>query len=50
MEKNCTVYSINVQDGVIVLDLKKLESPVTNMEGDWIKEHEKQFGEKTSFF
>lgn len=50
MEKNCTVASIGVQDGVIVLELKKWESPMPDMNGEWVKEHEKQFGEKPSFF
>lgn len=50
MEKNCAVTSISVQDGVIVLELKKWESPMPDMNGEWVKEHENQFGEKTSFF
>lgn len=50
MEGNCTVSSINVQDGVIVLELKKWESPVTDLDCEWAKEHEKRFGEKPSFF
>ncbi len=50
MEKNCTVSSISVNDGTLVLELKKWESPKTDMDGDWVKEHEKQFGEKPSFF
>lgn len=49
-ERNCNVSSISVQDGVIVLELKKLESPMPDMNGEWAKEHEKQFGEKPSFF
>ena len=50
MEKNCTVSSISVQDGAIVLELKKWESSKTDMDADWVKEHEKQFGEQPSFF
>ena len=50
MEKNCTVSSISANDGTIVLKLKKWESPQTDMDADWVKEHEKQFGEKPSFF
>lgn len=50
MEKNCTVSSTSVQDGAIVLELKKWESPKTDLDGEWAKEHEKQFGEKSSFF
>jgi hypothetical protein len=50
MEKNCTVSSISVQDGVIILELKKWESPKTDLDDERAKEHEKQFGEKPSFF
>lgn len=50
MEKNCTVSSISAKDGAIVLELKKWESPKTDMDAEWVKEHEKQFGEKPSFF
>ena len=50
MEKNSTVSSISVQDGVIILELKKWETPKTDLNGEWAIEHEKQFGEKPSFF
>ena len=50
MEKNCTVSSISANDGTIVLELKKWEASQTDMDADWVKEHEKQFGEKPSFF
>lgn len=49
-EGNCTVSSINVQDGVIALKLKKWESPMPDLDGEWAKEHEKRFGNKPSFF
>ena len=50
MDKDCTVSSIGTQNGVIVLELKKWESPVADLDDEWTKEHEKQFGEKPSFF
>ena len=50
MEGNCSVSSITVQDGVIVLELQKWEYPMTDLDSEWAKEHEKQFGEKPSFF
>lgn len=50
MEKGCIVSSISTQNGAIVLELKKWEYPHVDMDADWVKEHEKQFGEKPSFF
>lgn len=50
IEKNCCVSSISTQDGMIVLGLKKLETPVADANSDWVKEHEKQFGTAPSFF
>ncbi len=50
MEKNCCVSSITARDGIIVIELKKWFSPITDMNSDWIKEHEKQFGTAPGFF
>lgn len=50
MDKNCIVSSISAKDGTIVLEFLKWESPKTDMDADWVKEHEKQFGKKPSFF
>ncbi len=50
MEKNCFISSIGTQDGMIVLKLKKLETPVAATSSDWAKEHEKQFRTAPSFF
>lgn len=50
IEKNCTVSAISAKGDAIVIELKKWESNMPDMNGDWVKEHEKQFGEKPSFF
>lgn len=50
MEKDCSVSTISTQDGVIVLELQKWESPITDKNGEWVKEHEKQFGKEPGFF
>jgi len=50
MEKNCCVSSIGTRDGMIVLELKKLDTPIADANSDWVKEYEKQFGTTPSFF
>jgi len=50
MEKNCCVSSIGTRDGMIVLELKKLDLPIADAGSDWVKEYEKQFGTTPSFF
>ena len=50
MEKNCCVSSIGTRDGMIVLELTKLDSPIADTNSDWAKEYEKQFGTAPSFF
>lgn len=50
MGKNCTVSSISTMDGVIVLELKKWESPQTDMNAEWVQEHKRMYGEEPSFF
>lgn len=50
VEKNCIVSSISTQNGAVVLELKKWKSTIPDMDSKWAKEHEKQFGEKPSFF
>lgn len=50
MEKNCTVSSISTLDGTIVLELKKWVCNTPDVNNEWAKEHEKQFGEEPSFF
>lgn len=50
MEKNCTVSAISAKGGAIVLELKKWEPNMPDMNGDQVREHEEQFGEKPSFF
>jgi len=50
MEKNCCVSSIGTRDGMIVLELKKLDSPIADTNSDWVKEYERQFGTTPSFF
>lgn len=50
MEKNCTVSSITTQDGAIVLEFEKWESKAPDMDGEWVKEYKKQYGENPGFF
>lgn len=50
IEKNCYVSAISTQDGTIVLELKKWNAPIADINGEWVKEHEKQFGTTPSFF
>ena len=50
MEKNCTVSSISTKDDGIVLELKKWESPKTDMNAEWVQEHKRKYGEEPSFF
>jgi len=50
MEKNCCVSSIGTRDGMIVLELKKLDAPIADTNSDWAKEYETQFGIAPSFF
>jgi len=50
MEKNCRVSSIGTRDGMIVLELKKLDIPIADADSDWVKDYEKQFGTTPSFF
>jgi len=50
MEKNCCVSSIGTRDGMIVLELKRLDPPIADMNSDWAKEYERQFGTTPSFF
>lgn len=50
IEKNCYVSAISTQDGMIVLELKKWNAPIADVNGDWVREHEKQFGTTPSFF
>lgn len=50
IEKNCYVSAISTQDGMIVLELKKWNTPIADINGEWVKEHEKQFGTTPSFF
>ena len=50
MEKNCTVFSISTKDDVIVLELKKWESPKTDMNAEWVQEHKRKYGEEPYFF
>lgn len=50
MEKNCTVSSISTLDGTIVLELKKCVCNTPDINSEWAREHEKQFGEAPSFF
>ncbi len=49
MEKNCRVSAISTRDGMIVLELKKWDSPTADANSDWVKEYEKQFGSEISF-
>ncbi len=49
-EKNGCVPSIAVRDGIIFIELKKWISPITDMNSEWIKEHETQFGTAPGFF
>ncbi len=50
IEKNCCISSISVQDGMIVLELKKVNVPIVDANSEWVKEYEKQFGSTPSFF
>ncbi len=50
MEKNCCITSIGTQDGMIVLELKKVNTPIADANSEWVKEYEKQFGATPSFF
>ncbi len=50
MEKNCCVSAIGTRDGMIVLELKKADSPIADTNSAWAKEYERQFGTKPSFF
>jgi len=50
IEKNCCISTISAQGGMIVLKLKKSETPIADVNDDWRKEHEKQFGTAPSFF
>ncbi len=50
MEKNCCVSSIGTRDGIIVLELKKPDSPIADTNSAWAKEYERQFGTTPSFF
>ena len=44
------VSAISIQDGMVVLELKKWNSLIADTNNDWVKEHEKQFGTTPSFF
>ncbi len=50
IEKNCYISSISTQDGMIVFELKKFDSPIADANSEWVKEYEKQFGSTPSFF
>ena len=50
IEKNCYVSAISSLDGMVVLELKKWNSPIADTNSDWVKEYEKQFGTAPSFF
>ena len=50
IEKNCYVSAISSQDGKVMLELKKWNTPIADVNSDWVKEHEKQFGTTPSFF
>jgi len=50
IEKNCSVLSIGTWDGMIILELKRLNPPVADTDSDWAKEYERQFGTTPSFF
>lgn len=50
MEKRCSVSSISMQEGVIVLELKKWVYNTPELDSERVKEHENQFGKSRVYF
>jgi len=50
MYTNYIVTSIGSENDAIVLELQPWESPVPDMDADWVKEYKEQTGSEPSFF
>lgn len=50
MYTNYIVTSMSSENDAIVLELQPWESPVPDMDADWVKEHKEQTGSEPSFF
>lgn len=48
-EKRCKITSIDTRDGKIVLNLERMAVP-NDLNADWVKQNEKQFGTMPEFF
>ena len=48
--KNYVVTSISSRNGVLVLELKSWQPPVTDMNAEWVDTHKELTGSEPSFF
>lgn len=48
--KDCIVSGISVQENAVILTLHPFHAPLTEENGKWVDEHQRQFGETPSFF
>ena len=48
--KNHIVSSISSEGNSIVLELQQWETPITDMDSDWVRKYKEQNGSEPSFF
>ena len=48
--KNCILAGITAKEDSIILKLESYQPPITEENGKWIEDYQKQFGSNPSFF
>lgn len=50
LDRGYSVESITARGDILVLEMTKWKPPITDMNGEWVKEHIEKYGEQPSFF